>query len=275
MYESHWNLSGRPFENWCDRRFYYPSDVHQTTLLKLRYAVENRSAAVAMCGDSGMGKSLLIDALSEQLPESFAPIARIAFPQLRGDQLLGYVTDELTAVPGDNDESPRKALRRLDEFLADNVEAGNHAVLFFDEAHLLTAADQLETLRLLLNLQRNQAEAESAWTLVLSGHATLLSVIERNRALDERIGVKCMLTRFSREETAGYLQHRLSIVDGELQKIMTPAAIEAIHLRSSGNPRRINRLADLSLMVGYAEDLQQIDAPQIDGVYHELITVAA
>jgi general secretion pathway protein A len=194
---------------------------------------------------------------------------------LRGEQLLGYVTDELTGETGGNDEPPRASLRRLDQFLASNVEAGQHAVLLVDEAHLLTAADQLETLRLLLNVQREQAAAEAAWTLVLVGHATLFSVIERNRALDERMSVKCVLTRLQREETTAYLQHRLQVVGGVLEEVMTPAAIEAIHLRSGGNPRRINRLADLGLMVGYAEDLQRIDAAQIDGVYQELLTAAA
>lgn len=273
MYESHWNLTARPFENWSDPQYYYPSEVHQTALLKLRYAVENRRAAVAMCGDSGIGKSLIVDALASQLPEPFMPVARLAFPQLSGDQLLGYVTDELTGTTGPNDETPRTALRRLDSFFADNVEAGRHAVLIVDEAHLLMAPEQLETLRLLLNLQRSQARAEAAWTLVLVGHATLLSVIERNRALDERMNVKCMLSRMTAEQTAGYVQHRIQVAGGDAQNIFTSEAIETLHVRSGGIPRRINRLADLALMVGYAEELDRIETPHVEGVHQELVTV--
>lgn len=275
MYESHWNLSGRPFENWGDQRFYYPSEIHQTALLKLRYAVENRRAAAALCGDSGMGKSLLVDTLAAQLPEGIGPVVRLVFPQLTGDQLLGYVVDEMTSVTGGENESPRLALRRFDAFLAENVEAGRHAVLVVDEAHLLTAPDQLETLRLLLNLRRQQADAEAAWTLVLVGHATMLGIVERNRAMDERLSVKCMLNRLSGHQTASYIQHRVRAVGGDSSRIFTPAAVEALHLRSGGIPRRINRLADLALMVGYAEDLQQVDAPQIEGVHQELVAVAA
>lgn len=275
MYESHWKLNGRPFENWSDPQFYYPSEVHQTALLKLRYAVENRRAAVAMCGDSGIGKSLIVDALAEQLPEPFTPVAKLAFPQLSGDELLGFVADEMTGTVGANDEKPRTSLRRLDTFLQDNVDAGRHAVLIVDEAHLLLAPEQLETFRLLLNLQRRQATAEAAWTLVLVGHATLLSVIERNRALDERMSVKCMIGRMSAEQTAGYLQHRLAVVGADSEAIFTPEAIEALHGRSGGIPRRINRLADLALMVGYAEEFDRIEAEHIDGVHQELVTVAA
>lgn len=275
MYESYWNLNERPFENWSDPRFYYPSEIHQTALLKVRYAVENRRAAVAICGDSGIGKSLIVDALAAQLPDPFAPVAKLAFPQLAGSELLGYVTDELTGTTGPNDETSRTSLRRLDDFFADNVDAGRHAVLIVDEAHLLTAPEQLETLRLLLNLQREQAQAEAAWTLVLVGHATLLSVIERNRALDERMSVKCMLSRMNSEQTAGYIQHRLQAAGCENHPIFSAEAIETLYVRSGGIPRRINRLADLALMVGYAEELEQIDAAHIDGVHQELVTIAA
>ena len=47
--------------------------------------------------------------------------------------------------------------------------------------------------------------ASPALTLVFVGHPTLLNLIERNRSLDERIAVKCMLQRFSPEETAAYV----------------------------------------------------------------------
>ena len=63
MYEAHWNITHRPFENWGDSRYFFPSEVHQAALLQLRYAIESRRAAVAVCGDSGMGKTLLIDTL--------------------------------------------------------------------------------------------------------------------------------------------------------------------------------------------------------------------
>lgn len=273
MYESHWNLSRRPFENWSDPAFYYPAEVHQTALLKMRYAVENRRAAVVLCGDSGMGKSLLVDALAEQLPETFSPIAKITFPQLPSEQLLGYIADELVGSPGTNDETARTALKRLDRFFCNNLQAGHHAVLIVDEAQLLTRPDSLETLRLLLNLQRQQTEAEAALTLVLVGHATLLSLIERNHALDERISVKCVLSRLNAAQTAAYIQHRVGVAGAEADTIFTPEAIEMLHIRGGGIPRRINRLADLALMVGYAEELDQVDAMHIDGVHQELVSV--
>lgn len=275
MYERHWNLSGRPFENWCDSRFFYASDVHQTAMLKLRYGIENRRAALALCGDSGMGKTMLIDTLASDLAEEISPITRVVFPRLSGDQLLGYVADEMTGEESNGRETAVQSLRRIEHFLRDNIEAGKHGLLIVDEAHLLTIPEQLETLRLLLNIRTAEMRAEAAWTMLLVGDATLLGLIERNHALDQRLSVKSMLGRFSLDQTIDYISHRLHVVDGSIRSIFTPAALEALHMRAAGMPRRINRLGDLALMVGYAEDLNIIDSPQIEAVHQELVAVAA
>ena len=60
MYESHWNLNASPFDNRFDSEFYYPSESHQAALLKLMYSIETRRSAALLCGDSGMGKSMLV-----------------------------------------------------------------------------------------------------------------------------------------------------------------------------------------------------------------------
>jgi len=44
---------------------------------------------------------------------------------------------------------------------------------------------------------------------------------------------------------------------------------------SGGMPRRINRLCDLALVVGYADDLKIITATEIAAVSDELPTSAA
>ncbi len=273
MYEKHWQLAARPFVNWFDSDFYYPSEVHQTAGLKLRYVIENRQAAVALCGESGMGKTTLMQTLIAQLPDDLSPAVRIVFPQLPGEQLIGYLADKLTGSLGSETEPIRLTLARLESFLEQNVEQNKHALVVIDEAHLLAASDQWETLRLLLNFGAQSHQAESALTIVFVGHPTLLSLIERNRSLDERIAAKCVLQRFSPAETAAYIQHRMRAAGRDSDEVFTPDAVDALHQRSSGIPRRINRLADLALMVGYAEELSQLSAQQIEGVHSELVTL--
>ncbi len=270
MYEEYWRLSARPFENRMGGEFYYPAETHQASMLKLRYAIENRRAAALLCGPSGMGKTLVSDLLLKQLDESHRPLHHLVFPALDSQQLLRYLVQQVDAQ---GSEWPREAsadLQRFEKFLQSNLDAQRHAVLIVDEAHLLEQYGLLEPLRLLLNVAASQSPGESAWTLVLAGQPTLLSHVERYHPLDERLAVKCMLNRFLPEETVGYIQHRIRAVGGNAQALFDEQALERIHQLSQGIPRRINRLCDLALMVGFAEERHVISGTVIDSVHGDL-----
>lgn len=270
MYAEHWKLTGRPFENRAESQFYYPAETHQAALLKLHYAIENRRAAALLCGPGGMGKSLIVEMLRKQLGEQFRPICPIVFPAMSSEQLIRYVVDQLD---GNHAESPREIsldLSRFERFLRQNIQSKRHAVIVVDEAHLLEQHDLLEPLRLLLNIAAEESAGESAWTLVMVGQPTLLSQVERYHALDERLAVKCMLNRMLPEETTAYIQHRLRMTGADAEEIFDYAALERIHMLTQGIPRRINRLCDLALMVGYAEDHKTITTSTIDSVHGDL-----
>ncbi len=82
MYEAYWQLLAKPFETSADARFYYPSEVHQGALLKLRYAVENRRGGALLAGGSGSGKTMLVGWLRRQLAENCTPFVHLVFPQM-------------------------------------------------------------------------------------------------------------------------------------------------------------------------------------------------
>lgn len=269
MYEAHWKLSERPFENRNDTNFYYPAETHQAALLKLHYAIENRRAAALLCGSGGIGKSLVIDSLRRQLSDTFRPICHIVFPAMSSDQLIRYVVEQVDA----GQEAPRETssdLGRFERFLRSRIEAKRHPVIVVDEAHLLEQHDLLEPLRLMLNIAATDSNGESAWTLVLVGQPSLLSHVERYHALDERLAVKCMLNRLLPDETIAYIQHRLRASGVDAEHVFDDGALDRIHVLTQGIPRRVNRLCDLALMVGYAEDRSIITAETIDSVHSDL-----
>ncbi len=305
MYEAHWKLETRPFESGSDSRFYYPGASHQGALLKLRYAVENRRAAAVLCGTAGLGKTLLVQALAKQLSETYTPVVHLVFPQMPADELLAYLADELEdgvaraagkSGPGSIDESTggtggngsisngshnganrsadrappvEQSVRRLQRALVQNARARRHAVVIVDEAHLLAASGSLETMRLLLNFEH---ESRPTMTLILVGAPSLLPALARFPELDSRMAVKCLLRSFTLEESLAYVDHRLSAA-GARQPIFDREAMDSVHALCNGNPQRINRLCDLALLIGYAEEQHGIHAPQVEAIAHDLVAV--
>jgi type II secretory pathway predicted ATPase ExeA len=184
--------------------------------------------------------------------------------------LLVYVAEQLGAPPAD---PPRhtieESVRRIEFLLAQNARQGRHAVIVVDEAQLLEDCGALETLRLLLNFEH---AGRPTLTLLLVGQMGLVSAVGRQPSLEERIAVKTLLRTFSAEETAEYVRYRLQAA-GAAREIFTPDALEALHYLGHGTPRQINRLGDLSLLVGFADRLTRLAAAQVEAVCEELVTI--
>jgi type II secretory pathway predicted ATPase ExeA len=266
MYTNYWGLVCRPFDKQDDRRFYYPSETHQATLLKLNYSIENRQGAGLLAGMPGLGKTLLVRALCDALSEDCQPQIHLRFPQMSPESLISYLAAELTGPCGGG--SLDVHLHRIEAFLAENARQGRHALVVIDEAHLLCDTETMETVRLLLNY-------DPAWTWLLVGQPALLPALQRMPELEERLGVKCLLRHFTADETAAYVSHRLRAAGAtDVHAIFGPQAMETLHQRAEGVPRKINRLADMALLIGFAEERQTIHAERIEAIADELETSA-
>lgn len=272
MYEAYWQLHSRPFEDCADARFYYPSEVHQGALLKLRYAVENHRGAALLAGAAGVGKTLLVNSLKRQLGESFSPFVHVVFPKMSQRELLAYLAAELGALKGGASVGAvDESVRRLQQFFLDNTRRECHAVIAIDEAQLLLNTEALDTLQLLLNFE---TPTQPPLTLILVGQPQLLPALGRLPSLEARLGVKCLLRPLGLEETASYVNHRMTAA-GAAREIFTAEALTTLHHLTGGNPRRVNRLCDLALLIGYAEEQVRINSPQIEAVSNELLAVTA
>jgi general secretion pathway protein A len=268
MYETYWGLNARPFDRCSDAAFYYPAESQHAALVKLRYAVEHGSPA-ALAGANGNGKSLLIDQLARQLGDQGFVLARIAFPLLSPAELLAYVADELTGqepTSPDGGRSIDHSWRRIEASTSRFAAENQRIAIVVDEAHLIDDLRTWETLRLLTNLE---GENRRPPVVLFTGQPQLLQIVGRMHDLDEQLAAKCLLRPFSLDETAAYIAHRLQAA-GAGREIFERPAIDAAHAFSQGVPRRINRLCDLALLVGYAEERQTISAEQIESVYEDL-----
>ncbi len=197
MYEQHWNLNAKPFDNGPDVRFYFPAETHEGALLKLRYAVENRQGAALLAGAPGLGKTLLAIKLFDLLEEAYAPKIHVVFPDMPADQFICHLAAELTGEPTP-DNSVNLAVARLQKFLAANSGEGRHAVIAIDEAHLLADREHLETLRLMMNFQTGGVHD---LTLLLLAQPRMLRIVDRAKGLEERLAAKVLLRPLSEHDS--------------------------------------------------------------------------
>lgn len=273
MYEDYWRLERRPFGAGCDPRFYYPSDAHQGTLLKLRFAVESKHAAALVIGESGTGKTLVGRLLAERMPTECSPLVHLTFPQMPAANLLAYLARELQAPHTSGSQVPSidESVWALQQLLAANAHAGKHAVVIIDEAHLLEGNQTFEALRLLSNIEVDGAPAV---TMIFVGKPALMPIFERLPQWEQRLAVKCLLRPLSSDETHAYVQHRLQEA-GAVDEIFELEALDALHAISQGVPRDIHRIADLTLLTAFADGEESIGPDRIHAVAAELVNVGA
>jgi general secretion pathway protein A len=271
MYESHWQLERAPFAPAFETQLYYPSEKHQAVLARLRYTIEERRGPAALVGAAGTGKSFLIRRLAEQLAETYSPFATIVYPLLPASALVPYIANRLGAtVECDKQLRLDQVLLELEQHLVQNALDGRHAVLVVDEAQLIDEPEVFESLRLLENFA---ADGAPALSLLLVGEPQLLSKLHRMPQFADRLAAQCVLAPLSLDETHAYIEHRLAQCRAG-RTIFEQAAVETIHELSGGVPRRINRLCDLALLVGYAEGLSKVDAAHVETIHEELAPAA-
>ncbi len=269
MYESYWGLREKPFGNDAAGAFFYPAETHQTAMLKLRYSLDNRHAAVLLLGPSGTGKSLLLGRLRRSLPDTFRPIIHLAYPFLAPAEIPLYIASEAGWFSPEGAPSPPVLLQALERGLREVSRRGERAVVILEEAQLWTTGRFWETLRTLMNLPPAE---EPAWTFVLSAQPEILPVLRSLPHLEERLTLRCRLKPFDPEDTRRYMRHRLAAA-GATRDIFSPDAENLIHDFSGGIPRRINRLCDLALFIGFAEKLDKIGPEHVAAVQEELTAV--
>lgn len=275
MYSEHWNLERPPFENTLAPEFFFPSQTHQAALLKLRYLVENQKGAGVLVGSTGTGKTFVTKRLSHDLSQQAGPWLYFPFPQMSADDLLSDLAIRLageSVLAGTPPHSllPRSsALRLIERSLEEHSRVGRHPVIVIDDAHLIDDPATLQALELLLNFQQ---PPQRVFSLILLGDRLLLSRLSRMPRFEERLAVRAMLHSLSADETARYIRFRLEIA-GAKSSMFDPAALEEVARLSDGVPRRINRLADLALLVGYADGRRQITSSDVANVSEELTVV--
>ncbi len=252
MYEAHFGLNANPFSSSPLPEFVYESREHREALAHFQYALANREAFVLLTGEVGTGKTTAIQALRRLLPDG-TPVAVVTHTTLEPRELLDEIALRFGLEPATGESKPM-LMRRMETFLEDHRRGGGQALVVLDEAHLLSPS-LLEEVRLLSNLE--SIHGGKLIQICLVGQPELESHLHQPqlRQLRQRISVRYALKPLNREETRGYIHHRLAAAGAsDPAAIFPPEAAGAIHALSQGIPREINVLAGQALLNAYLEE---------------------
>jgi len=257
MYLSFFGLNEKPFAITPDPRYLYLSERHAEALAHLLYGINESGGFIQLTGEVGTGKTTVVRTLLSRVPHH-ADVAVILNPRITPIEFLLTICEELGLAIAEADRDSAKQLvdalnRRL---LAAHAE-GRRVIVIVDEAQNLSA-EVLEQVRLLTNLE---TPTQKLLQIILIGQPELRELLDRTelRQLAQRITGRYHLEPLSREETQGYVRHRLRVA-GAAGEIFTPGALSEVHRVSTGIPRVINVTCDRALLGAYTQETRGVTA---------------
>jgi general secretion pathway protein A len=257
MYLSFFGLQEKPFAITPDPRYLYLSERHAEALAHLLYGVNEAGGFIQLTGEVGTGKTTVVRTLLSRVPHH-ADVAVILNPRVTPVEFLLTICEELGIEIADADrDSVKQMVDSLNRRLLAAHAEGRRVIVIVDEAQNLSA-EVLEQVRLLTNLE---TPTQKLLQIILIGQPELRELLDRTelRQLAQRITGRYHLEPLSREETQGYIRHRLRVA-GAADEIFTASALSEVHRVSAGIPRVINVTCDRALLGAYTQETRSVTA---------------
>lgn len=264
MYLEHFGLNEPPFKITPVTEFFFSGANRGEILDALLYAISNSEGIIKISGEVGSGKTMLCRMLLDRLPTNIKAIY-LANPSLTRDELLYAIADGLEL----DLEGQRVSIlmQNLHNHLVAKYNQGERCVVLVDEAHAMPS-DTLEELRLLYNLQ---VDKQKLIQIVLFGQPELDKKLEQSnmRQLKDRIIHHFHMQPISKKVIESYLMFRMRAAGYHGPDIFSPGAVSLISRASNGLMRRVNILADKSLLAAFVENTHRIEAKHVQAAIRD------
>jgi type II secretory pathway predicted ATPase ExeA len=264
VYLDYFGLKEAPFRITPNTEYWYAGGQRGEILAALAYAIAQGEGLIKVVGEVGSGKTMLCRMLAAKLPPHIDPVY-LGNPTLAPDDMLAAILADL----GDNapPDSRQARLAELNRILLARHAGGRRVVVFVEEAQGI-APDSLEFLRLLTNLE---TATDKLLQLVLFGQPELDVVLAdpRIRQLKDRITLNLTLAPLNETEVGHYLRTRLAVAGYRGPDLFSDALAARIARLSGGLSRRINLLADKSLLAAYAAQTHTLGVQHLDAARHD------
>lgn len=247
MYSRFYGFSTEPFQNTPDLDFLFLSPNHKEALACLEYGIKQRKGFIAITGEAGVGKTILLRSYLTKVDATTQKTIYILNPKLTFDNLLTTILKELHAEPVAGPTAQK--LNQLHEVLIAEYRNDHTVVLIIDEAQNIPV-ETLESIRVLSNLE---TATEKLLQLVLVAQPEFDALLNRSelRQVRERIALRARITPLTKAESEDYIGHRLSLVSTEPRAVFSKQALDRIVKSANGIPRRLNILCDAVLIAGF------------------------
>lgn len=264
MYLDHFGLNEPPFKITPHIEFFYQGANRGAILEGLLYAIQNGEGLIKVVGEVGAGKTMLSRVAIERLPPTVHCIL-INTPSISREDILALLAEELGInITGQRHTS---TIRALQECLIERYATGHQVVLFIDEAHAMPQ-ETLEEIRLLSNLE---SSTHKLLQIVLFGQPELDEMLARPdmRQLRERVTHSFNLGPLHPEDVRKYLDFRLRAAGYKGPELFSPASTTRLAAASRGLTRRINILADKTLLAAFADSTHTPTEAHVDAAIRD------
>jgi general secretion pathway protein A len=259
MYETHFGISGPPFQLSPDPSFYFDSQGHHDALAALRRGLNEPTGFVVVSGEIGAGKTTLVRTLLAEIDPTRLVVGQVLTTQLDDTELLRSMLLSFGA-PAEA-RSSEDLNDSLQAYLLAQAREGRRVVMIVDEAQNLDRS----AFERLVQLEKGHSPTRVPLKICLVGQPELRDLVASGDliALRQRIGVQCHLGPLALNEIGAYIRHRLSKVGWNGTPSFEAGAFEEIYRWTGGIPRRINLLCNRLMLSRFLSATTSIDAQAV------------
>ncbi len=230
-------LRENPFKKNTDQRYFYADKNRAQIIESTEHLIEFSSNLQVIIGESGVGKSHLLEALANRIDNNWRIAKCNNTEQYDTLSLIQAILDDFGAKQGEHSDP----LEVLETQLAEIALLGFKPVLLVDNAQNLS----IDSLRFLIQLSQQKQNEDPYINIVLFATEGITESIQSAELRDFRDIVHIAeLNRFDKEGVSGYLRHKMAVVGYDRELPFTTRIIDSIYNNSEGLPEKINYFAD-------------------------------
>jgi type II secretory pathway predicted ATPase ExeA len=249
---SYFNFSESPFQDVPDQKSLFITRANETVLAELVDFINTRQGLAMVIGDAGTGKTTLVSALVQRLPQSIRPFV-ITRPAA---EPISLIVDIARAMDINIKEENLVDLTLLADAVHAFARQGKFFAVIIDDAHLLTDRHLDE----IWILSQMELHGQHLLPMVLVGCKELGQKLDghANQHLRQLIHLKITIDSLTPAETILYIDHRLRQEGSSFEACFADDCSDQFFPITAGIPRRINQMCHQALERCWHEGLPQV-----------------